>query len=943
MTPERWRRITDVFHAVLAREPEARGALLEEACGADAGLRAEVEAMLAAHRDAGEFGEAPEFTESQEIEPRLPPGAMLGPYRIEKLIGSGGMGEVYRARDTRLERDVAVKVLPSRVASDERLRQRLDREAKALAALSHPHICPVFDVGERDGVSYLVMEFLEGETLAERLTRGPLPLEQALRCAGEVADALDKAHAQGVVHRDLKPNNVMLTKRGARLLDFGIAKRRRGPRLAGSSGDAHTAGASLTGEGHVIGTLQYMAPEQLNGEEADARSDIFALGAVLYEMVTGRKAFEGKSQASVIAAILEHEPPPLATLQPATPPALDHLIRTCLAKEPDQRWQSAADVGRSLAWIREQGSQAWAPAGAAWRTRRAPWMVAAGLGMLALVSGLGWLTGARARPGALVHAVLPTPPGVIENPLAGFALSPDGGRLAFVAQGADGVTRLWVQALDGTEARPLGGTEEAYAPFWSPDGKDIGFFAFGEALKRVPAAGGPVQVLFGPTPEPKGGTWSPDGRIVYVPGYRTGLFQVPAGGGESRALTALQAGETSHRFPQFLPDGRSLLFLVQTAEAGAKDDRSRIEVLDAGGARHEILKVNAAARYTPSGHLLFWREAAVHAQEMDPGRLGLRGEARRVAEGVALSINEWPTFGVSDQGTLVYHHATTFPWRLEWRERTGRVVAVPAPPGRYSDITLSSDGRRLVYVADNLTVRVLDLLRGTDSRLTFDEQDHFSPAWGPRGDWLAYAADTQGQPGSQIRRRRSSGSGEEEVLYSSDKVVRTLSWSPAGRWMAFEEEGDVFLLDLESRRAQPRIATPADEGSPRFSPDGRWLAYYSNESGRYEVYVTPALQGTEKWQVSSQGGYEPRWAPAGDELFFLSMAKELRVARVNFGKEPELGLSESLFFLSRAQGGMTYDVARDGRILVADPVSGQDAEDFKLVLNWPRLLERPAP
>jgi Tol biopolymer transport system component/predicted Ser/Thr protein kinase len=941
MTPERWRQITEVFHAALAREAAARGPLLDEACAGDLALRAEVDAMLAAHQDAGRFGDEPIFTPPIEG-PRLEPGHALGPYRIETLIESGGMGEVYRARDTRLDRDVAVKVLRVHFGSDPALKQRLEREAKALATLSHPHICPVFDVGQQDGIDYLVMEYLEGETLERRLTKGPLPLDQALRCAIEVADALDKAHRRGIVHRDLKPSNIMLTKRGAQLLDFGLAKLRAPSPLAAIA--AGVAQSPLTGQGTIIGTLQYMAPEQLNGEEADARSDIFAFGAVIYEMVTGKKAFEGKTPASIIGAILEREPAAISTFQPMSPPALDHLVRTCVAKAPDQRWQSAADVGRSLAWLREDGARAGvvAKAGQPARNGRLPWVATASLALVAVALGYLGLRRSTA-PSPLIQSSLAPAPGTVFVPNAGFSLSPDGRRLAFTAQDADGAVKLWSRSLADLEARPLAGTEEAWKPFWSPDGRDIGFFA-GQGLKRVPAAGGAVQVLARVT-NPRGGTWSPAGRIVYSE-RRMGLFAVPASGGEPVALTSLDggAGELDHRWPVFLPDGRTLLFLVQTGEPGSQDDRSRIEALGADGSRREVLRVNSSALFAPPGRLLYWREGAIHGVEFDPTRLQPRGDPQLVARDVGFTDNEWAAFSVSEEGTLVYQRVSALPWRLEWRDRSGRLLSEAAPPGEYSWAALSPDGRRVAYVTDNTTVRVRDLVRGVSTRVSFAEADHYTPFWSPDGQRLAYALDKR-QGGREIRLRHPSGVGDEELLYESATARSYLegaSWSPDGRWIALEENGDILVLDPASRKTRVKVDTPGDESYPRFSPDGRLLAYQSNESGRHEVYVVPASDRQGKWQVSSRGGFAPRWGPAGRELFFLGLDYELTVARVDLGKDdPRFGLPEPLFLVPGANPGTDYDIARDGRILVKIQPKEANAATLTLVRNWPRLLEEP--
>ena len=419
--------------------------------------------------------------------------------------------------------------------------------------------------------------------------------------------------------------------------------------------------------------------------------------------------------------------------------------------------------------------------------------------------------------------------------------------------------KLWVRSLAALQARPLAGTENASQPFWSPDGRDIGFFA--EGLRRVPAAGGVVQVLVERTPEAKGGTWSPDGRIVYVPDFRTGLFELPASGGESVALTVLDtdAGEQSHRFPWFLTDGRTLVFLVQTAEAGAANDQSRIEALDQNGTRHELVKANSSAAYAPPGQLLFWREGSIYAQEFDPKRFRLLGEPQLTASGVGFNVNERASFAVSEQGTLVYHLGSALPWRLEWRDRSGRLVSEAAREGEYDWPALSPDGRKVAYVADNHTVWVLDLLRGTNTRLSFGEVDHYSPSWSSNGDWLAYAADKLKEPAGNIFRRRSSGLGEKDLLYSSQSTIHDVSWSPDGRHIAFREREDILLLDLESGDTLAKVRTQGRDSGPAFSPDGQWLAYSSNESGRWEVYVIPASDGPGKWQVSSHGGFLPEW------------------------------------------------------------------------------------
>jgi Tol biopolymer transport system component len=507
------------------------------------------------------------------------------------------------------------------------------------------------------------------------------------------------------------------------------------------------------------------------------------------------------------------------------------------------------------------------------------------------------------------------------------------------------VNKVWIRSLVTGQIRELEGTDGAFAPFWSPDARHIAYFDRAEnQLKRIPAAGGTSDILAATESEPKGGDWSPDGRIVFTPGYRRGLFEMSAEGGEPRAVTALAAegGETSHRWPRFLPDGRSLLFLVQTAEAGADDDRSRLEILDTKGVRHEILKVNSSAEYAPPGTLLFWRHGSVYAQYLDLDRWRLEAEPTPLVDGVGLTVNEWATFSVSREGALVYHLAAALPWRLEWRDRAGRLLSVATDEGDFEDPVLSPDGSRVAYVAGKITVWILDLTRGVHTRLTFAESDHWSPTWGPGGSWLAYAADKQEGVGGTIVRRRSSGLGDQEVLYVSDKNIKDIAWSPDGRWIAFGESGDILLLDVETLETRVKIASPGSDLYPAFSPDGRWMAYTSDESGRYEVYLVPVLDDSGKWQISSRGGLEPRWNRAGDEILFRGLDFELHATKVNFaGGEIAFGPPTPLFGVPGAQPGLSFGIDPDGRILVRVQPSRGKADSFRFVQNWPALLVKP--
>ena len=576
---------------------------------------------------------------------RLQTGTRLGPYEILAPLGSGGMGEVYRARDTRLDRAVAVKVLPSHLSQSHDAHQRFEREARAVSSLNHPHICTLHDVGRHEGIAFLVMEYIEGETLVARLDRGPLPSGELLRYAIQIADALDKAHRQGVVHRDLKPGNIMLTKSGAKLLDFGLAKSIGGavavaPGLTASP----TVSTPLTAEGSILGTFQYMAPEQLEGQEADARSDIFAFGAVLYEMATGRRAFQGKSPSSVIAAILHLDPPSIATLQPLSPPALERVVNRCLAKDPDERWQTARDLGFELQWIAQTGSQPGVPAAAASQKRtreRLLWLLAVVLlGAAGAALGLNWRRADSIEPRA-IRAFVPAPDRttfrLISLGAGPVAVSPDGSRLVFSARKENGVELLWVRPLDSVVATPLAGTEGASYPFWSPDGRNIGFFANGK-LKRIDADGGAALSLCDAV-SARGGTWSPEGIILFAPLQASGLFRVPADGGAPVQVTKLneERWEGSHRWPQFLPDGRKFIYYSRKP-TGVEEGRSVIaSSLDGGDARI-ILRADSNAVYA-SGHLLFMRETTLMAQPFRPDDLMLNGDAFPVADQVQLDMS----------------------------------------------------------------------------------------------------------------------------------------------------------------------------------------------------------------------------------------------------------------------------------------------------------------
>ncbi len=631
-------------------------------------------------------------------------GTRLGPYEIGAPLGAGGMGEVYRARDTRLEREVAIKVLPAQLSASPEMRQRFEREAKAISQLSHPHICALYDVGSQDGVEYLVMELLDGETLAARLARGPVPSEQLLRWGVEIADALDRAHRQGIVHRDLKPGNVMLTKSGVKLLDFGLA-RVLAP-AAPSSGlsvlQTMAGGPSLTSAGTILGTFQYMAPEQLEGRETDGRSDIFALGAVLYEMATGRKAFEGQSQASLIAAILTAEPPSVSAIQPMTPVALDRVVRSCLAKDPEERWQSAHDIASELKWI-AQSSQAGvavtAPVSRRNRERLA-WIVAAAAVGTAMAMALFWRPGAvRSRP---VRLSLASP---AKAPFQFFdhaKISPDGRTVAFIAHSGGGKTSIWARPLSSLSATALAGTEGVGDLFWSPGSTSIGFFADGK-LKRVEASGGPPQVL-ADADSPIGGSWNRDGIIVFAPRQYAPLYRVAATGGPIAAVTKLGPREDTHYWPYFLPDGRHFVFL---ADASSTPDHSiRIGSLDSTDSVKLLAPAVTNLGFAPPHWLLFVRGGTLVAQHLELKGRKLVGEPIPLGEQIApMDRNHGFDFSTSATGVLLYRSASP-ETQLVWFDRSGKRLAAVGEPARYGHFEMSPDERQVAFELRDADLRM---------------------------------------------------------------------------------------------------------------------------------------------------------------------------------------------------------------------------------------------
>jgi eukaryotic-like serine/threonine-protein kinase len=888
-------------------------------------------------------------------------GKRLGPYEILSAIGAGGMGEVYRARDTRLERTVAVKILPDHLSDRAELRERFEREARTIASLNHPHICTLHDIGQQDGIDFLVMEYLEGETLAQRLLKGPLPLEQALQYAIEIADALDKAHRKGVTHRDLKPGNIMLTKSGTKLLDFGLAKLKAVP--ASSLSQLPTANDTITAQGTILGTLQYMAPEQIEGGEVDARTDIFAFGVVSYEMATGKKAFEGKTSASVMAKILEVDPPPISSLQPMTPPQLDRVVKKCLAKEPEKRWQAASDVCDGLKWIAEGSSQAGIPAPIVTLRKnreRLIWAIAATLfGAFITALVLGAVAYFHRAPGdsqpvrffvsppegsSFVQPISPS--GAATVPLAA---SPDGHRVAFVATSTDGKSLLlWVRSLDTLKAQALAGTDGATRPFWSPDSRFLGFFAGGK-LKKIEVSGGPPITLCD-APDDRSGTWSRDGVIVFAPQANSPLQKVSASGGGPTSATVLGEGEIGHRRPYFLPDGRHFLYRAVTSRP--VEGPIYLASLDSAE-RKLLLNADSANVVYSQGHLLFLRGTTLMAQPFDARRLVLNGEAFPIVEEILRSATSPPygVFSASENGVLAYQTGTSATgYQLMWFDRTGKQVGVLGDPAAYGDVVLSPDGKRVSVtiqdqVGKGMDVWLYDVARGLRTRFTFDPANALTSIWSPDGSRIVFNSNRKGH--LDLYQKASSGAGTEEVLLEDNLSKYPVSWSPDGRFILYVTTGGptdkLFVLPLAGdRKPLPFLQTQFNENFGQFSPDGLWVAYVSGEPGRNEVYVAPFPGPGGKWQISTAGGIRPRWRRDGAEIFYLAPEDKLMAAAVNGkGSSFEVGAVKPLFQTRAAATRFSYDVSADGqRFLINTTPEQTTSAPITIVLNWTAGLKK---
>jgi Tol biopolymer transport system component/predicted Ser/Thr protein kinase len=865
------------------------------------------------------------------------PGTKLGPYEIQAQIGSGGMGEVYKAADTRLNRTVAIKVLPPHFAENPEMKQRFEREAQTIAGLNHPHICTLHDVGTQNGSLFLVMEYLEGETLAQRLARGPLPLDEALKVATEIADALDKAHSHGVTHRDLKPGNVMLTQSGAKLLDFGLAKlRMQAQTPASTSLTSMPTSADTTTPGTILGTMQYMAPEQLEGQEADARTDIFAFGVVLYEMILGKKAFAGRSQALLIAAIMSLDPEPLSKSQ-TIPPALDYVVKRCMMKDPEQRVQTAMDLVSQLRWIAQGGEASGKASPLVMRMRKRGLYARIGLAAAAL------LLVAMALPAARYYRNTQTEPAtqflvtVPDMPVAeAVSISPDGHTIAFSARDASS-SYVFVRPINSETATKLAGTDGAGRLFWSPDSKSIAFFAGGR-LRRVDASGGsPVNLC--ETPDLLGGTWNAENVILFA--SSKGLQRVTALGG---APATVISGSEKPMEPYFLPDGKHYLYLASSGQPAGQSSGAAIYagLLDSKDSTR-VLAAGSNPVYVEPGYLLYHHDGTLYAQQFSAGSFKLSGDAIRIADKIPYASNGAAAFSASQTGILVFRNSpllvapadpggtgTPVPSvPLLWVDRMGGKISQAAAPGGFAGVDLSPDGKHIAahrHDSGGGDVYIFEAGKDTPSKLTFDAtEDSSMPVWSPDGTRIAYAAHKAGKWGIYVKLADNSRS--EELVIESESIAIPMSWSIDGRlvyWSSSSKTGgDIYSISLTGDKMPvPILNTPADERNPQVSSDGKWIAYSSNETGRSEIYIKPFPEGPGKIQVSVNGGVYPRWRRDNKELYFMNlvslgemMASDIHVSGASIQRDVPHTLFQTQFVSSAHTGGPynAYAVAPNGQ------------------------------
>ncbi len=881
-------------------------------------------------------------------------GSSIGHYRIVSKIGAGGMGEVYKAHDSRLDREVAIKVLPSEMSSDEDRLRRFEQEAKATSALNHPNILTVYDIGEHGGSPFIVAELLEGDELRQRLEEGPIPLRKVTEYAQQIVSGLSAAHEKGIVHRDLKPENLFITKdERVKILDFGLAKLREPSTNIHGSEDATRR--AMTDPGVVMGTVGYMSPEQVRGQMTDHRSDIFSFGLILYEMITGRRAFQEESLAETMSAIVKEEPPEITELNPNISPSLERIVRRCLEKKPDRRFQSTADLGFALEslsapTISSGANMTTAVSAIGLETDRSPWLVRglAGASLLLLIGCAVVTTMYIRRPVPDERPVsFVIPPSDAGTNTGTPVISPDGRTIAFTMT-VDGKSHLYIRELGSLTEQRLNGTDGAGGAFWSPDSRTIAFFA-NDKLKKVDIGGGPVQVICN---APKGftGAWSRDGVIVFG-GSDSGIRRVSAAGGEVSELLPLDESrkEIRHVWPRFLPDGRHFFYKSHNSTP----DPPEIFVASVDGKDRKFLfKSTSDVHYVAPGYLLFARDTTVMAQPFDASSLQFTGDPVAVVENVGFNTTGGRSqFSVSENGTLVYKTGGGTVNQLRWFDRQGKEIAKVGPPGEYSDVVLSPDGKRAAAERidnSNRDIWMIDLERGLPTRFTFGALREDDPAWSPDGTYLVFSSNGYGDKTS-IFRKLANGAGNDELLSDAVSVQTSgMDWSPDGKNILFASIGeksgnDIWILPLAGEgKPYPLLKSEFNESQGHFSPDGRYFAYVSNESGREEIYIQSFPVGTGKWRVSTNGGWLPKWRRDGRELYYEAIDKKLMAVPVKLDGIVEIGAATALFQTEITVGSPNrYAVTADGqRFLINSPLqSGQEAP-FNVILNWTSTLKK---
>ena len=931
MTPERMQQIEAIFHDACNLAPKERVAFLDEACTGDEALRREVELLLTADEQASTLTPAVQMVAPLLLERQSASfvGQSISHYQIISLLGKGGMGEVYRARDTRLDREVALKVLPTEVEYDADRLQRFAQEARATSALNHPNILTVYDIGEHQGAPYIVAELLNGTELREPLQQGALPVRKAIDYAQQMAAGLAAAHEQGIVHRDLKPENLFVTKDGrVKILDFGLAKL-KAPRNTSVGSDVATQ-KQLTTPGTVMGTVAYMSPEQVRGEVVDQRSDLFSFGLILYEMLAGKCAFDGASMADLMVAILKEEPPELSATNPQISPQLEKIVRRCLEKQPERRFQTASDLGFALESLTASTATALPatteklPATTTTRligNARVAW-IAAAVAVLGLLAAIPFVVKTMRQPSPVAQVIrttinLPNETSTANYEAPTLVLSPDGRRLVFSAMVA-GKQQLWLRPLDSFTTQPLAGTEGAEFPFWSPDNRHVAFFADNK-LKKLDTESGVIEIICPVGLGNGGGAWNQQGVILFHNARGEGLVRVNAAGGKPEAVTELDVahGELGHRFPAFLPDQKHFLFRVSDRE----NQKIYVGTLDSKERKLLLSGDLAMAGWSPSGHILYAiNRTTLLARAFDPNRLEWKGEPLRVADNVTVSVNGNARFTLSATGVLAFLQSAESPnVQLTWRDRSGKALGMTGPAAPWLEFSLSPDEHQAALIRREpgrlRSLWLLDLAQGATTNFK-SEGDNVNPVWAPDGQQFAFSVMRGGT--HNLHLQRLNGNPPEEQLQNSPTPNRASSWSPDGKWLVFwmfgQQTGeDLWLMPLTGevlgeRKPQPLLQTKANEVEGKVSSDGAWLAYQSDESGSNEIYVTQFPQPARSWRISTSGGVNPHWRGDGKELYFVS-DKKLMAASVTGGAEFQSGTPQPLFEI---EGGV-YAPSKDGQ------------------------------